>query len=246
MHQVDLIVRVDPADSTKLDIGFFENGEVVYPNLVNQAELGSGGVTNATDDPGFESLNGTYTPGTVLSIDFLGATRVWDGEDFDGFSELPLNVFQGRTVATTSMVSNERVVGPALGEANAFGRIHEHASFYFLAPGETLQGIWLLPFELYTSDGLTSEPLFFVVHQLADETEIEAALAWTTQNRVAPCRDTDVDASGSSDYFDVVALLDDYFRPDAATLTADVDRDLDNDADDLSAFVARLAEPCDD
>ena len=244
LHVGDFIMRLSSDPTPKLEIGLVsDTGSPAFPDRINDGELGAA-FDNVAFDPGFESQAGTFPVNTTVRLDLLGALRRWNGENFDEISQSPLFVFQG-SEHETAPESDTRVIGPILGSANSNGRIHEHATFYF-ADASRLDGIWLFQFIIASPTGSfeDSDPGYLIFYQDADLNELVEADAWTFDNRIAECRDTDIDNSGSTDFFDLLALQRDHYRPNAPTLTADFDRDLLNTPNDLLAFVTRLDLEC--
>lgn len=254
LHDVDFLVReVDG----KLDLGRIDTlpdntQAFTFPSTVAITQLGFDGFPNVIDDPGFISRDLAFDQGTQFRLDILGALRQWDGEDFDGPASEAMFVSQGFSFGLTPGGSAEHVPGPVLGSADFVGQMHHHASFSFNSPGVLQEGVWLLQLQLVVTNRPIegSDQVLIVLHQGADQAAAEAAgeaaFAWTTLNRTGPCRVVDTDKSGDADFLDVIELLSEYYRPVGfPTLTADMDRDLDNDVDDLVVFLDRLEESCD-
>ncbi|MEO0513100.1 MAG: hypothetical protein AAF108_09430 [Planctomycetota bacterium] len=250
----DFAVQIDSSEgSPKIMTGLnTPDGTQSFPVRVNSGELGTyyAGFWNIGGDPGFESQSGVFEGQAGIGLDILGAARVWDGSDFDAIEPVALVISQGAGLAFTPSVSDEFVPGPVIAAANSIGKFHSHPDYSFedVFTNQTPRvGVWLLPLRVWTTqEGVApSDPIYIVLHQLADGAEVDAALEWTQANRVDPCPDRDLDGSGSVDMFDLLDYLGSYFDPANPTLTADVDRDLDNDTDDLAGFVLALESSCD-
>ncbi len=190
LHDGD--VYVDLIDG-RITLGSFDlsTGELTIPAYVFPAFLQPLGQFAATSDPGFDTLPGTFPPGTPIGINIRAPLAYWDGSAFTtggpervAISQGPIT--EGPEGPLWSPVSGGVVVPGFTVATNAFGEYHEHFQFtlFNIADSTGLrQGAYRLEMELFATPPsiLTSEAFWFVFgwnatgEEMADA--IEAALA---------------------------------------------------------------------
>lgn len=216
------------------------SGQASFPERAFPGVFGE--LPNWTNDPGFDSHNGAFAPGTQIGFDVLRAVRVWDGCAFRVISQERILLRRGPLSATTP-TSDVRTPGFIIGEANLSGRFHHHMSYELLAPAEV--GVYLLELELWsTLFGLgAAEPIWVVFRQGEDLIAHERALAWVRWHYATPCR-VDLDTStgpGVLDIFDFLTFSNLFAMQDPR---ADFEPDCIFDIFDFLAFSNEFARGC--
>jgi len=186
------------------------------------AELGEDGVPFATTDPGFNSLDGTWAPGSHLGFDLLATLRVWNGSGFDPAAEETMTVSFLVLSATTGrgFVPGFDLTVPE------DGGIHAHFDFTLNGSGgDPAPGVYLLELAYRSDDGVTapSLPFWIVFNESQSEEEHDAAIAWVEANLANPACIGDIDADGERGFSDVLLVLSSWGP--CAGCAADVDGD---------------------
>jgi hypothetical protein len=159
-----------------------EDGTGFVPNVrVFAAELGVD-IPNATDEPGMQSLPGTFDPAGHVGFNFLRALRRWNGADFSVIPLETMSASWGPLSATTPAVD-----GPMPGfnmPVEPEGTFHEHPFWTLNAPAEA--GVYLVTLELVASNAAPSDPLWLLFSLDASEAEFDVAYEWAAANVPAP------------------------------------------------------------
>jgi len=232
-HGGDIILAVESGRiiTGELDAGAFE------PHCVFLAEFGEL-IPNWTDEPGFDSAAGAFSPDQRLGFDIMRAVRIWDGE---AFTEIPPERIRvsAQGGAVDSPETDVATPGVVIGAASATGKFHHHAGFELLAPSSA--GIYLLDLQLWAEGGSPdrSEPLWIVFNQNRPEPEHEAAAEWV-ERVLAGCR-ADLDGDGELTFFDFL-MFQNLFA--AGDLRADFDDDGELTFFDFLAFQDAFAAGC--
>ena len=160
------------------------DNRIVTEGRVFEAEFGDSGIFNFTDDPGFDSENGTFQANSMVGFNVTGAFRIWNGNGFDN----------AVNTLTISFGALEIVVGsdpftPGFGiNANASGRWHRHLNYTLNDVTPTSDpAIYLLELELWNQGtGVETSLPFWKVFAFGDVThqEHEAAVDWVQANLV--------------------------------------------------------------
>lgn len=149
-----------------------------------------------TDEPGFDSLVGTFTAGTAVGFNILSPLGLWNGSGFDVInpSTGPVLTISNTVGLTTFSASTSTgyVDGYTL-DANNDGQWHKHLGFNLLGDGGVTtsiagEGIYLLELELFSTDPSISpsDSLFIVFNnggELWEETH-DQAVEWAEANLV--------------------------------------------------------------
>jgi len=214
-HEGDIALTVE---SGRIVSGFVEGGSPTFPARLFQGEFGE--LPNWTNDPGFDSLSGTFEPAASLGFSVGGPLLAWDGSAFSAASEERLSI----TKARLELITPES--GPAegfvFGQASTTGRFHHHLGYELLAPAS--QGVYLLELTIWDDAGElgTSEPIFIVFGQDADPADVAAASQWVEDTLLGePCA-PDIDGDGELTIFDFLAFQNAF---DAGEASADFDGD---------------------
>lgn len=153
---------------------------------------------NFTDEPGFDSDIGEFTPGTNIGFNVLDAVRVWDGQNFDTMSPVTFTIsYSGFEVETGSGF----VEGFAL-PVNSNGEFHRHLNYVINDRAPT--GVYLLQLQLWSDDpGLrASEPFYIVFNQEEHELIHDQAVEWVAATLVPGIHfhDVDLDAGRRNEF----------------------------------------------
>lgn len=213
LHDADLAIRVGDGSRIEFGLPSETGGGSEWGVRVARARLDLASFPNLTDNPGFDSASGSFTPGTAIGFDLLAPLYLWDGEEFSTIDpDYAMSVTKGDDVVTTPE-SAGRVTGFTFGSADSGGRFHHHVRF-FLDPFElsSVPGLWLLEMELWSKNAavLPSEPLFLVFASGAEAfAQQDEAVGWVEQNLIGgPCSPADIaEPDGVLDLSDITAFI---------------------------------------
>jgi hypothetical protein len=235
VEEGDIILGVEAG---RIVTGAVEAGEIVFPRRVFLSEFGEL-LPNWTDEPGFDSAAGVFSPGLRIGFDIIRAVRIWDGEAFDAIPEERIRI-SALGDQVDSPIMDVVTAGFALGAASATGKFHHHAGFELLEPAGA--GIYLLELELWAEPGAPSrsDPFWIVFNQQRPEPEHEAAAEWVQRVLAVGCR-ADLDGDGELSFFDFL-MFQDLFA--AGDLRADFDDDGELTFFDFLAFQDAFSAGC--
>jgi hypothetical protein len=165
IHATDVLLKVE---NGRVVTGRVEKGTPVYPRRAFSAEFGKLGIPNATTEPGFDSDEGAFDPGTIVGVGLRRALREWDGADFETIPDERMRLTKGAISILTPVADPGLCVVAGdlpLGLANGSGVLHQHPAYELLAPAEP--GAYLLELEAWTNapGGSASEPFWIVFNQ---------------------------------------------------------------------------------
>ncbi|MBY0114219.1 MAG: hypothetical protein K2Y21_15515 [Phycisphaerales bacterium] len=177
-HLEDIAVGVRDG---RLALGvFFVQGESTVPLLTERVFRASfdplSPTSNFTDEPGFESLEGTFAPGLPIGYTLQSSLRRWNGSAFvpTGGERLQTRLGGIDTVRVSSLdgtpvVGTSRLVTP-------FGEFHQHLGFTLLDPAST--GVYVIEMRLWASGGSPIESeSFWMVFDKDDPEGAQGAVA---------------------------------------------------------------------
>jgi len=142
----------------------------------------------STDEPGFDSEPGTFPAGTAVGFNILDALKRWSGEGFE-----PLIAATQETMIVSYL---QQIRETGAGFVSGFdipvagdGSWHRHLIFTLNGPvtNDPGTGIYLLELELYsTSPAVSNSYPIYVVFNVDDEPNHDAALEWVQENLARP------------------------------------------------------------
>ncbi len=137
---------------------------------VYRSELGEV-FPNFSDEPGFDSLDGTFASWSEIGFDITSSLRVWNGADFDTVADSTMTVGFGPLSVETA---GGFVAGFSIPVAPN-GEWHKHLEFTLNSPAT--DGVYLLALQLWSTDSAveTSDPFYVVFNQNEDEAMHEEA-----------------------------------------------------------------------
>ncbi len=242
LHDVDVILEVDEVESRIITKRVDDSGAVV-PARVYDADPVLFFTFPFTDDPGFDTVLGTFQGGSTVQIDMLDALRVWDGEDFDAIHPEPLELEFGVPFLSPA-TPDTRVAGPLISVPEE-GDIHVHPDHIF---DENLpEGIYLMTYDISnTALANRSEPFWFVYRWVVDsdnltmlEEEQQVAMQWVLDNLAASSCSADLDGDGVVSAADLAMMLGAWGSSDASI---DLSGDGLVDAQDLAQMLGAWGE----
>ena len=194
-----------------------------------------------TDEPGFDSEEGTFAPGSGIGFTIRRALRKWDGVRFPA-EEIPAERIQIRLGALGPVftpTTDAEVVGFIM-PVNSEGGLHHHPGYTLLAPAS--EGIYLLEIDLWSTDSevLPSKPIWIVFNQEEDDEIHDDAMDWVYKRFVCPA---DFNMDRTVDFFDYLDFVQAFADEDPS---ADVNDDGQVDFFDYLDFVAAFGMGCDD
>ncbi|MFG0285682.1 MAG: GC-type dockerin domain-anchored protein [Phycisphaerales bacterium JB039] len=233
-HGGDILLATDAG---RIVTGELDGTVPEFPHRVFLSELGEL-IPNWTDEPGFDSEAGAFSPGLRIGFDVAAALRLWDGEDFDQIPAERMRIAKAGLEVETPP-ADALTPGFVFGAAGATGKFHHHITFELLDPAS--DGIYLLELQLWAETGSPdrSDSFWIVFNQNRPEPEHEAAAAWV-ETVLAGCR-ADLDGDGSLTFFDFL-MFQNLFA--AGDMAADFDGDGSLTFFDFLAFQNEFAAGC--
>lgn len=179
---------------------FLVNGESAIPLLSERVFICTlGKFPGFNDDPGLDSLEGTFAANQAIGYSMRGSLRKWTGSGLTTAIDERLQTRFG-TAATirVSSLDDTPVVGTSR-TASTFGVWHHHIGYTLLAPAS--DGVYAMEFELWAPGGTpaTSKPYWFVFNQNSDDATVQSAIAYLKQNVVQEICAADINADGLVD-----------------------------------------------
>jgi len=239
VHATDIVIRIEGG---ALQTGGVNQatGLAEYPRRVYAATLDASGFTN---NPGFDSLEGAFSPAARVGFDILAALHKWDGVNFDPLSTSIMRIrFGGSTVFTPET----DIFTPGFSTVpQSSGEFHRHFGYTLLAPAE--QGVYLLNLRLWTdTPGVTpSQPFWLVFNRSETGGVYQEAFDWATNHlgTTPPACPADFNADGELDPDDLADFIGGFFSapPIAA---ADFNDDGTIDPDDLADYIGAYFASC--
>lgn len=139
---------------------------------------------NFANEPGFDSVPGTFPVPSSITFNVLGAMRLWDGTAFG--STIPASQMSiGFGPATPLLTPLADIFTPGFSlSVGSNGEWHRHLEFTLQSPA--LDGIYLLPLSLVGNQPTMQEslPFWIIFNQNMPESEHDEAIAWTNNNLV--------------------------------------------------------------
>jgi hypothetical protein len=135
-----------------------------------------------TDDPGYDSEEGTFASGTIINYMALGTLKFWNGSSWSA-SWVPTGVKvqldgnQGEETFWEAGGPSGMLTG-LIGQAGPGGNIHEHLDMSVVGTNRTEVGAYMISLKLSsTSTALqSSDPYHIVLNRGLDEEAFEAAV----------------------------------------------------------------------
>lgn len=177
-HAGDIAVGLD---GNQLLIGIMEDDGPEWGHVVFGSEFGElPGQPNYADEPGFDSVVGTFQEGDEFGFDVQRALRVWDGT-FDPVSPSPLEVAFG---PQSILTPPDDTVAPGFVFAVIDDELelHTHLDFTLQSPADN--GVYLLEMTLWSNNYAASDPFWLVFNKGMDEPTHDLAIDWVWDNIV--------------------------------------------------------------
>ncbi|MFO0857331.1 MAG: hypothetical protein U0640_08260 [Phycisphaerales bacterium] len=234
--------------------GVFTNGQLEPGTRVFGAEFGTL-FPNFVNDPGFDSLPGTFSVPSSISFRIQKALRLWQDGQF-GSVIPPEQISIGFGPATPVQTPLTDVVTPGFAlTVGSNGQWHRHLEYTLNAPAS--DGIYLLEMTLVGNNAVMQEslPFWLVFNQNKTEAEHDEAIEWVIANLATegPTCDS-IDFNNDTSFFDpqdIDAFLSVYSEgPCVPASAACNDIDFNNDTSvfdpcDINAFLVMYSEgPC--
>ena len=156
-------VQSEELHSADIELSVAE-GQIITNRSVYAAELGEI-IPDEVDEPGFDSLAGTFSSESKISFSILDSLREWNGTDFETIADETMSMSFGRSLGPVVTPAQPGVVSGFELPVSSDGAWHRHYDFVLSAPAST--GIYLLQLELSSSEDLVgaTDPFFIVFNQ---------------------------------------------------------------------------------
>ena len=150
-------IAVSPTDLSNSNPNLVDLTTGKYLFIGDFGDLSFG--AESTDNPGFNSLPGTFPSGDLFNFRAVGELWFWDGHQWR--NEVPdqerISIEDGLGALTYIDVSGvTKPVGP-VNFVDSFGEIHEHQNFTIentLGSGSPAPGAYLIELEWFLSNGI--------------------------------------------------------------------------------------------
>ena len=234
VHAGDIVVRDDPWGRLRT-AGSDAAGELVRGGRVFIATFGE--APNFTNDPGFDSGEETFIPGTSVGFDVLQALRVWDPgtQRFDDVPTERQSIRLGPLGPVLTPTVDQVVSGFSL-TADGAGRFHHHLGYTLQSPARA--GIYLLQMRLKSPTLEFSRPFYMVFNQNSSALDHNAAAQWVASNLACPA---DLNDDGAVDFGDFLEFFNAF---DTLGGIADLNFDDSVDFADFLEFFNRFDAAC--
>lgn len=236
LHAGDILLYVQ---SNKIVTGQV-NADTGLPELgvrVFQADFGES--PNFTNDPGLDSEDETFPPGSGVGFTIRKALRKWDGLDFDAIPDERIQIKLGSLGPILTPLTDTPVVGFS-NATNAYGKFHHHWGYTLLSPASS--GIYLLELELWSTAGIeTSQPYWMVFNQNDTQEHQDAAFAWVEDNYLGGGCVADFNHDGYVNGNDFDAFASVFETADPA---ADINHDGYVNGNDYDMFASAFEAGC--
>lgn len=135
----------------------------------------------ATDDPGYDSEDGTFAAGAIINYAALGSLSYWNGTQW--LASVPGSEYV-RLTGNFGEESRWTVAGTTgdlsglIGQAGADGKIHEHLDMAVarVGGGAPAVGAYLIQLQLTSSSYLSSVPYYIALNRGLSEEDFETAI----------------------------------------------------------------------
>lgn len=174
LHSGDILLTVANGRITTGAVD--QNGQPVAGQRVFLATFGNLGA-NATNNPGFDSTVGVFTPGTANGFRLLGPLRLWSNGNYNTIPDervgVTLSIFPPLGPVTTPLTDTP-VTGFTVQVLSA-GDWHHHLEYNLLAPADA--GIYLLEMSIFSTDSAVADspPLWLVLNKSSTPADHQAA-----------------------------------------------------------------------
>lgn len=139
----------------------------------------------AADEPGFQALDGTFSPFEEFRVNITGAVELWNGAGFSATDETITLEF-----GPSSVTSGAGFVPGFTFTADSFGGFHDHFEIILNGPAgpgaDSDPGVYLLPLNLELTSGALgpTDTFWFVMNLGQDEIDHDAAIDWVQAHLV--------------------------------------------------------------
>ncbi len=224
-----------------------DSGDPVFPRRVMTAILGAEGFPNFTNNPGFNAVLGSLTPGMTIGFSILSAPREWDpiAMNFDTIATDTITV-RAAAQNINAPQTDTRVEGIAFGQAStsASASFHHHMQYLVNnAQGPAVEKVLLLELELWSGNTTAqpSDPIYLLFAQGSAVSELQLAADYVESTLAAPTCPADFTADNQLDFFDLSAFLTALGDEDPS---ADLNPDNQYDFFDVSAYLTLFQQGC--
>ncbi|MGE3106882.1 MAG: GC-type dockerin domain-anchored protein [Phycisphaerales bacterium] len=188
-----------------------------------------------TDEPGFDSLPGTFSPTSSIRFTIRRALRIWQSNNLDTIPPSHLLISFASLGPVATPMTDIPVPGFSL-PVGSNGEWHRHLEYTLSEPADP--GVYVLELDLACTDDAVapSRPFWLVFGQAATPADVDAAVEFIQRNLVCPA---DFNADGVSDTRDFFAFLSAFFSDDA-----DFNHDGFTNSQDFFEFLAAFFTGC--
>lgn len=179
LHEGDIELEVDGGKLVAHGAAHFQYGTGY---AIFESDFGDlGGGPFKTDDPGYDSVEGTFYNLDIINYQALGSLWFWNGMSWNN------SVLNGETVQLDGNLGEETVWSVTgvsgdsaglIGQALSDGKIHEHLDMSIKANTGYLPsaGAYYVTLRLTSDDYASSDPYLMVFNRGLDEESFETAV----------------------------------------------------------------------
>ncbi|MCA9231621.1 MAG: hypothetical protein KDA57_13300 [Planctomycetales bacterium] len=161
------------------------DGMIVTNERVYDAEFGEI-IPNEVDEPGFDSLPGTFPTGSSIGFTILDSLRKWNGTDFATIPTETVSIAFGTSLGPVVTPVTPSLVNGFHLNVSSDGSWHRHYDFVLNTPQS--KGIYLLQLQLSSSDPTIdpTDPFFIVFNQNDSVFNHDAAIGFVESLLLVP------------------------------------------------------------
>lgn len=264
-QHVDIELTIDETSTIRTGMFDLDNEQVVITDERVFEVLVPG--SNFTNNPGFNSATGVFTPFSAVGFRLGGPLLEWDGVGFTSLApervEVTFSTFPPLGPIATPDETGVVVDGFTV-VVGSNGRWHRHLEYRLVGEDGSLPraGLYAMPMQMFSTDPLVNDSAWFwlVFNKDMSEAETQVAMDWASDNLLdddveppPPACPADLDGDGAVTIGDYFVFLTAFFDqlggpPTSGQVSADIDGDGTVTISDyftfLSVFFESLGSSC--
>lgn len=175
LHEGDIEVAVTAGQLvvTGAHVVHADGGQIFEGDLGDLA-----GGPYSSDDPGFDSEDGSFVAGALVNYRAVGSLLAWNGSAWAAAPAALAMRLTGNLGEETLWKSTgvEGELTGLIGQAGSTGKIHEHLDFTITGSGRTAVSAYLVKLTLESGSYQSSTPFYMAFNRGLDEEGFETAV----------------------------------------------------------------------